>query len=231
MNIKGRYFKNRLEFENKPFSKTNIHDKNFRLAKREINTLQNLFRISSCQDFICFQDKNVLDLGSGNNFLKAFLEEKGAIYHPLDYDICDFNKDKFPFENESFDLIISLAVIEHIENITNFMNEASRVLKSGGFVYFSTPNFRFSYKSFYDDPTHVRPFTEKSMEQLLNIWDFKYVNVFPGARCKSDWFYRGKFRFHKCAYLPFRSDYENSYVPKFFKGKATSIIGFGQKID
>lgn len=231
MNIKSRYFKNRLEVESKSTSEIDVYDRNFKLAVNEIKNLQNLFLMSGYKDFINFQGKVVLDLGSGNRFLKDYLEQKGAIYSPIDYDTCNFNIDKLPFQSESFDLVISLAVIEHIEDITNFMNEATRVLKCGGFVYFSTPNFKFSYKTFYDDPTHVRPFTENSMEQLLNIWNFKSINVFPGARCKGNWFYRGKYRFHKCAYLPFRADYKNSFVPRFLKGKATSVIAFGQKLD
>ena len=124
-------------------------------------------------------------------------------------------------------MIISLAVIEHIENIDNFVGEALRVLKPGGIFYLSTPNFRFCYKSFYNDPTHVRPFTETTLYNTLKFSCFENVAVFPGARNKSDWFYQGKYKFIKCAFLPFKN--EKWYLPKILTGKATSVIGICSK--
>ena len=47
---------------------------------------------------------------------------------------------KFPFVNNSFDVIHANQVIEHISNIDNFMSETYRVLKPGGYVLISTEN-------------------------------------------------------------------------------------------
>ena len=171
--------------------------------------------------------KKILDYGAGDQFLKNVLVDKGAIYNPVDHDIVDFNTQKLPFKSNFFDVIISLAVIEHIENIDNFIGEAFRVLRPGGIFYLSTPNFRFCYKSFYNDPTHVRPFTETTLYNILKYSCFENVSVFPGARNKIDWFYKGKFKFIKCAFLPFKN--ERWYLPKILTGKATSVIGICSK--
>ena len=78
----------------------------------------------------------VLDLGSGDRFLKNEFENRGIAYK--DYDIYDinFDTDKFSYEDNEFDLIVSLAVLEHIENPNLFLNECKRVLKDNSFYTF-----------------------------------------------------------------------------------------------
>lgn len=51
----------------------------------------------------------------------------------------DLNKD-LPFPAESFDLVVCVEGIEHIENPHHLIREVRRVLKSGGRLVLSTPN-------------------------------------------------------------------------------------------
>ena len=51
----------------------------------------------------------------------------------------DFNKE-LKFKNNSFDLVISTEVIEHLENKYLFFKEIKRILKPNGTFIFSTPN-------------------------------------------------------------------------------------------
>ena len=53
--------------------------------------------------------------------------------------VCDLN-DNLPFESESFDLIISNQVIEHLTFSDNHLFEVMRLLKPGGLFVLSTPN-------------------------------------------------------------------------------------------
>jgi hypothetical protein len=64
-------------------------------------------------------------------------------------------------------------------------------------------------------------------EQVSAYYGFKSVEVFPSARCKTDWFYKGKHRFAKCAYLPFLGT--NKWAPSFLCGRATGIICLANK--
>jgi ubiquinone/menaquinone biosynthesis C-methylase UbiE len=43
--------------------------------------------------------------------------------------VCNLEKD-WPFEDESFDLLSAFFLLEHIEDIEHFFNEAYRILKT-----------------------------------------------------------------------------------------------------
>ena len=51
----------------------------------------------------------------------------------------DLNQE-FPFENESFDVILASEIIEHLSNTDSFLKEMHRVLRVGGYTIISTPN-------------------------------------------------------------------------------------------
>ena len=93
----------------------------------------------------------VLDASAGQGFLSEKLSELGLEVYPVDINPSNFrhkklkclkvdlNKD-FPFEDNFFDLIVSVETIEHLENPWHFIRELHRVLKSGGQLIVTTPN-------------------------------------------------------------------------------------------
>lgn len=58
----------------------------------------------------------------------------------------DVNRDRFPFQENSFDVIIASEILEHCILPENLLREANRILKPGGYLVLSTPNLA----SFYD---------------------------------------------------------------------------------
>lgn len=54
-----------------------------------------------------------------------------------------------PFPDESFDLITMNQVLEHVQDIPKVLDEAMRVLKAGGVLIFSTPNYLSFYEPHY----------------------------------------------------------------------------------
>ena len=52
--------------------------------------------------------------------------------------------ENLPFENESFDLIYSTNVLEHVQDPKRVLAESFRVLKKGGYLQFVIPNY-FSF--------------------------------------------------------------------------------------
>lgn len=172
-------------------------------------------------------DKKILDVGSGDKFLKKPFQNRGYKYFDIDIDSIDFNSEKFPYDDNTFDFIISLAVIEHINNPGYFVSEINRVLKAGGILFLSTPNWTYSYKNFYDDYTHVRPYSKMTIKRLLIDNKFKDINVIPGLRNKPFWMYKIPCAFYFASLIPFTNDV--SIFPNFLKGKATSIFAIARK--
>jgi 2-polyprenyl-3-methyl-5-hydroxy-6-metoxy-1,4-benzoquinol methylase len=195
------------------------------LANNEVNTILYLIK-----NFFNFEEKNglkVLDVGSGDKFLKVPFEKKNFLYQGIDIDIIDFNNDQFSFTDNSFDIVVSLAVIEHIKNIDNFLNEINRILKKGGFIFFSTPNWSYAFKNFYDDYTHVQPYTKKSLSKILSDFNFEDIHIVPGLRNKYFWQYTMPFAEFFAMILPFTGDAK--FIPSFLKGKATSLFALAKK--
>lgn len=196
-----------------------------RLGQREIVTLKNLLGLVGKD----FPSKGVfLDVGCGDRHLAPSVEELGCNYIGLDIDTTNFETDKFPLESQSVDVAVSLAVLEHLHDPELFLSEIFRCLKPGGVVYLSTPNFQYDWRNFYNDPTHVRPYTPASLKALLRLSGYRDVDAFPGVRCKPLWYCKGKHRFWKAFFLlPFRSDVR--WAPSFLKGHARSIFAIGVK--
>lgn len=74
--------------------------------------------------------------------------------------VCDAMN--LPFENSEFDCHVSFEVLEHISNPYRYFEEASRVIKSNGKIFFSSP---FLYRMHGLEPDHKMDF-------------FRYLNGF-----------------------------------------------------
>jgi SAM-dependent methyltransferase len=72
---------------------------------------------------------------------------------------------RLPFRKETFDGVAAKAVLEHLVYAAGGVIEFHRVLKRGGRVLVSVPDV--NSRHFWDDYTHVRPFTKKSLNRLL----------------------------------------------------------------
>ncbi|MBR5585595.1 MAG: class I SAM-dependent methyltransferase [Alistipes sp.] len=70
-----------------------------------------------------------------------------------------------PFEDGSFDYVVSFQVIEHIKHDKEFVREVLRVLKPGGKFIVSTPNKRMSLTR---NPWHIREYTPEEFGALLS---------------------------------------------------------------
>lgn len=99
---------------------------------------------------------SILDLGCGDgtrlNFLSkkkiqcvgVDISKKAILLAKKQYPKCDFkvsNLETIPFKNNSFDLVYSAFVLEHLQNPQKVIKEAVRVLKVGGVLVLMAPNF------------------------------------------------------------------------------------------
>lgn len=88
------------------------------------------------------------------------------------------------FEDELFDVIISSEVIEHINNPIEEMQQFHRLLRKGGLVYITTPNFnaieRYLLKGDYEIieyPEHLSYYTPTTIDLLLTNNGFKKLKI------------------------------------------------------
>ena len=75
--------------------------------------------------------------------------------------VCD--GDNLPFKDNSFDVVLSLAVLEHVKNPWIHANEMIRVLKPGGIIYADVP-FLQPYHGY---PHHYYNMTTAGLQNLF----------------------------------------------------------------
>ncbi len=175
--------------------------------------------------------KVLLDLGSADGALVTVARRHGLDAAGLDItDNIDFETDRLPFEDESFDVVTAMSLIEHLRSPDMMLRETLRILKPGGAMILVTPNWRFSYKFFYDDPTHVHPYSDRSMAFLLKGAGFKTVSVVPWLVCKPAWMWTMPYAFQVARFLPFRWS-PSPLVPDFLKGRSKALLALAIKSD
>jgi len=133
------------------------------------------------------ESKSLLDIGSGKgNHLLGFsrrglsvkgLDSKMECKEASKFEVrlCDIEKESFPFKNNSFDIVFSKSVLEHVRNADNFLSESLRVLKKGGIAILMTPDWFSQHEIFWDDYTHVKAWTRKSLQNAMKIRGFRDV--------------------------------------------------------
>ena len=106
------------------------------------------------------KNQKIFDLGCGNNKYKEYfknnnefigidIEESGRSIDDKKPDIF-YDGKKIPFDNDSFDLIICIEVLEHVENFNLIIEEIYRSLKKGGRAVVTMPFITAEHELPYD---------------------------------------------------------------------------------
>lgn len=141
------------------------------------------------------QTNRILDVGCGIGYFLETAKADGWEVYGTEYteravQICaakgiamqkgELNPDAYP--PESFDVITSFEVIEHINNPREEMAKFYHLLRKGGIVYITTPNFnstlRLFLKEYYNViayPEHLSYYTPATLRRLMETTGFQTV--------------------------------------------------------
>lgn len=136
----------------------------------------------------------ILDIGcgSGSNAFAIWAINSTATIYGLDlyeghfapqriiYKQVNLDVDGLPYPDNYFDAIVCTHVIEHLQNPISLGSDIYRILKPTGSLYIEAPNWismlipsfglarnQHNPFNFFDDPTHLRPWTKQSLYELV----------------------------------------------------------------
>ncbi|QRF75046.1 bifunctional 3-demethylubiquinone-9 3-methyltransferase/ 2-octaprenyl-6-hydroxy phenol methylase [Thermoplasmatales archaeon] len=135
--------------------------------------------------------RRILEIGSGLGYLTYALNKAG--YSATGIDISNSSVDKAinrfgnyykhsdlkdlrqntTDEASKFDLIIATELIEHVVNPVELIKECIPLLKSGGFILLTTPNYYVEKRIWQTDPPPIHRFwfSRRSFEVIAGVLD------------------------------------------------------------
>ena len=90
----------------------------------------------------------------------------------------DVGSNKLPFKNNTFDAVYCRSVFAHIKNHLNLLREMKRILKSNGKIIIYTADVKILKFEFFEDYTHISPFTKESLKHILYDAGFRNYKVY-----------------------------------------------------
>lgn len=145
---------------------------------------------------------DVLDCGAGHGAFTKKLYDEGYNVSACDLfpEIFYFDKVEckkadvtasLPFADNSFDAIVAMEIMEHIQDHEVFFAECNRILKPGGAVYISTPNIlslksriRFMFTGFFYSfkPLEIENYDGLQHVASLTLDQYDYLGVKKGFK-------------------------------------------------
>ena len=178
--------------DNKLFRK--LYDGSNSVKKyKSFNKKREKFKLDKIKKILNFKNKTILEsncgaatnldylkneakltVGLDNNIYKNHVQKKHSFFNS----IKTIKKNKF-----TFDIILSLAEIEHQHDVIKFINDLKKILKNSGYLVFRIPNFNNIYLNLlgnkflkYDFRTsHNYYFSEKSCDFLFKKMGFDII--------------------------------------------------------
>lgn len=140
---------------------------------------------------------NIIDVGCGIGYFLEIAKLRGWNVYGTEYtdeavEICTNNDinmslgklDPKNYIPEMFDVITSFEVLEHINNPVEEISNFNKILRKGGLVYFTTPNFnsflRNRLGANYDVityPEHLSYYTPKTINNLFKKLNFRKLKL------------------------------------------------------
>jgi ubiquinone/menaquinone biosynthesis C-methylase UbiE len=170
-----------------------IKSLNLKQDLRVLELAANPYGLTVLLKEFCFRDLTLANYGDSFSSNKL---EFGEHFTLVEYSF-DAERDAWPFENETFDLVLCCEMLEHLPlDPMNIFSESNRVLSPGGHLLVSTPNasciqnvykllnfetlglaphFRSDYRHSNIYLRHNREYTPKVLEHMFASSGFEKV--------------------------------------------------------
>ena len=133
------------------------------------------------QKYIRAKNLRVLDVGCGTGAIMEFVKRKGFVVFGIDVDQVALEycrskglevgsglATKIGFPDDTFDIVLALDVLEHVQVDREAVQEIQRILKKGGIFIASVPAHRFLW-SYHDRALqHWRRYKKSEIEVLIS---------------------------------------------------------------
>ena len=84
-------------------------------------------------------------------------------------------------DDGALDFVLASNVFEHLSQseLSDVLAVLRRKIRAGGTLQILQPNFRYSFREYFDDYTHVSIYTDVSLADFLNAQGFNVMDVRP----------------------------------------------------
>lgn len=141
------------------------------------------------------KNNNIIDVGCGDGYFLDEAKKRGWNVYGTEYmdskvEFCrqkGINMsqgilDPKNYAPDFFDVIVSIEVIEHINNAREEIKNFHRMVRPGGIVYLTTPHYNSLSRRMFrgkwniiDYPSHLSYYTKKTLKRLFNDSGFSLV--------------------------------------------------------
>jgi SAM-dependent methyltransferase len=118
----------------------------------------------------------ILDAGCGTGFAHDELQKAGTVVS-LDSSLEAFSEhcilkcvsriEETPFRDNTFDLIVALDLLEHLEDDHKALVEIRRICKTGGYVFLVVPAYQWAWSCHDDFLGHRRRYSAKELVEVV----------------------------------------------------------------
>ena len=166
--------------------------------------------------------KQKLNLGCCRNILQGYVNLDMAHYPGVDV-VHNLEKFPYPFKENTFDEILALMILEHLDDLVKTMKELHRISKPNAIIKIKVPYF--SCTSNFIDPTHKRSFSYYSFDFLIQgnkYSDFHIDTILPRFRIR-----KRKIIFYSIL-KPLKIFFNTRFTARIYSGLFSYILPAGE---
>src|SRR5262245_41188461 len=123
----------------------------------------------------------ILEIGGGTGYQAKLLADRGFDVSAIDlpgsiyrdhqvYPVMEYDGRCFPFPDQSFDVVFSSNLLEHVDDLAQLHRESARVLKAGGYAVHIMPT---TYWRLWTIVAHYAELVQRAGLELGTSWPLR----------------------------------------------------------